>query len=60
MILIIKRIINYYNESEKKKIYSYIANRRKNLDNENNTMKKLVGKFIIRSLAMNKKIFKFT
>ena len=37
----------------------YFDKWRKNLDNENNTMKKLVGKFIIRSLAMNKKLFKF-
>ena len=32
---------------------------RKNMNNENNTLKKLVGKFIIRSLVMNKKLFKF-
>ena len=37
----------------------YFDKWRKNLDNENNTMKKLVGKFIIRSLVMNKKLFKF-
>ena len=37
----------------------YFDKWRKNLDNENNTMKKLIGKFIIRSLAMNKKLFKF-
>ena len=37
----------------------YFDKWRKNFDNENNTMKKLVGKVIIRSLAVNKKLFKF-
>ena len=51
-----KNIMNLYN----KMIMKYFFEKwRKNLSDENNTMKKLVGKFIIRSLAMNKKIFKF-